>query len=353
MNNNFKNIYSIGFSIVGIIASILSLLTIDSENFILTALLVTLAFLSYSIYNNLSIKVIENTGTTLAKKRRIYPSEITILNIEEMITLLTKYKENLTEIKNEKVNFLPRIIQLNEELENYLIEPTFKIETNFDTLTQAEIDNILFRLNQNYKYYKDLRENIANRRENQKDKTEEEDANLLELAYSIGQEIIERLNSELNFIATKGNVYLMAGSILTIGAGVLLFFIAFNFNTTSDASFNDKILTFTFNIVPRLFVVIFIEIFAYFFLRLYRDSTHLSKFYHNELTNIQSKLTSLILSTALIETDNNSIKLVIEELVKTERNFILKKDETTKNLEKEQAELKIIGTISEIIKNLK
>jgi hypothetical protein len=77
-------------------------------------------------------------------------------------------------------------------------------------------------------------------------------------------------------------------------------------------------------------------VFAYFFLRLYKNGLEDIKYYQNEITNIDAKVTAL----SYISQNKNAAltKLVIESLAKTERNFRMKKGETTLGLERERLE---------------
>ena len=79
--------------------------------------------------------------------------------------------------------------------------------------------------------------------------------------------------------------------------------------------------------VPQLSLVTIVEVFAYFFLRLYSHSLTEIKYFQNEISNFEAKLTSL---WTAIETDNQEVVGdIVRELARTERNHILKKGETT------------------------
>lgn len=82
----------------------------------------------------------------------------------------------------------------------------------------------------------------------------------------------------------------------------------------------------------RLSLGIFIEMSAFFFLRLYSANLFEIKYFHNELSNIESKI--IALKVSLLQNDTDSLKLVLKELMKTERNRIIKKGETSIDLEK-------------------
>jgi len=72
--------------------------------------------------------------------------------------------------------------------------------------------------------------------------------------------------------------------------------------------------------VPRLSLVLFIELFAYFFLNLYKSSLSEVKYFQNEMTNIEVRFTAL--GVALEAGDDELVREVTAELAKTERNFI-------------------------------
>ena len=88
--------------------------------------------------------------------------------------------------------------------------------------------------------------------------------------------------------------------------------------------------------VPRLTLVILIELFAYFFLSLYKASLAEIKYFQNELTNIESK--ELALQAALNSGEASMISDIVSKLALTERNHILSKDQTTVELERARLE---------------
>ncbi len=107
-------------------------------------------------------------------------------------------------------------------------------------------------------------------------------------------------------------------------------------------------------ILPRLLLVIFIEIFAYFFLRLYKDGLSEIKYFQNELTNIEAILMSAEIS--YLTGDKESLKLTLAVLAKTERNYVLKKGETTVELERAKSDSEMsksmISGVSDFMKNV-
>ena len=143
-----------------------------------------------------------------------------------------------------------------------------------------------------------------------------------------------RVESEIRTLSSRANVNLFIGSVTTVlGISVLAYMLVVGgFVYDAENSMTGNILTdYILYYIPRLSVVLFIEVFSYFFLRLYRANLNDMKYFQNELTNIESKLTALNIA---VHCDDNALKTkVVESLLATERNFVLKKGETTIDLE--------------------
>ncbi|WP_418180756.1 hypothetical protein ACNSOL_01420 [Aliarcobacter lanthieri] len=153
--------------------------------------------------------------------------------------------------------------------------------------------------------------------------------------------IISRLENELSVLRRRASINLSLGIFITIGAlGMLyntidLFYTDLSTNSTTLT--NERTLQeILILLLPRLSIVIFIEIFAFFFLRLYAKSLHEIKYFQNELTNIESKL--IAAEIAYITNNQEGLKDSLSSLSLTERNFILKKGETTVELERAKSE---------------
>ena len=140
-----------------------------------------------------------------------------------------------------------------------------------------------------------------------------------------------RLYDEIEALSRRGALNLTIGILTTVIAVLLLGYVAL----TSQADFSDWIHIAS-HYVPRLTLVLFIQVFAYFFLRLYRDSLANIKYFQNELTNIELKLVAA--EAVFVRDDSDAMKLVLAELVKTERNFVLQKGQTTVDLERSKLE---------------
>lgn len=135
-----------------------------------------------------------------------------------------------------------------------------------------------------------------------------------------------RIRKELDNLKLRANVNLaIGGTITTVALFVLGIFIS---SENFDKVDNLKVLI---HFLPRLSLVMFIELFALFFLRIYKLELLSMKYYHNELTNIESRKIATIISVR--HCAQEKIWSTIEYLLKVERNSILKKDETNVELE--------------------
>ena len=155
---------------------------------------------------------------------------------------------------------------------------------------------------------------------------------------------IYRLTLELSALSRRGNLNLILG-ILTAVAGIsLLGYFVYKLPMPTPG---ENFLTFTAYFIPRVSVVLLVEIFSYFFLRLYSTSLIEIKYFQNEITNLEAKF--LALRTALHSKKENLVGNVIDELARTERNAIIRKGETTAAIERSRAEKDSVASISKTL----
>lgn len=144
-------------------------------------------------------------------------------------------------------------------------------------------------------------------------------------------EIKERLRIEIRRLSLRANTNLAIGSVTTLVAVIVLYITV----VSNHINFSDTVSMISY-FIPRISLVIFIEVFAFFFLKLYKSNLDNVRYYHNEMTNIETRIISL--KTSIINADKSTINEVIKEISKTERNFVLKKGETTIELERLKSE---------------
>lgn len=143
---------------------------------------------------------------------------------------------------------------------------------------------------------------------------------------------IRRLSTEIQSLEKRSRVNLIIGS-LTAFAGVSIF-ILFIFGSATDSTAQSFLAT---EFAPRISLVIVIELFAYFFLGLYKSNLSEIKHFHNEVTNIEQK--HMALEEALASADKDTVKNIVLNFSNTERNFLLRKGESTVALEEKRVAL--------------
>jgi hypothetical protein len=132
----------------------------------------------------------------------------------------------------------------------------------------------------------------------------------------------QRLTGEINVLSRRAKMNLIIGSATAL-SGVSVF-ILFVFERVPPDAVDSYFIT---NFAPRISLVVVIEIFAYFFLNLYKNNLSEIKYFHNELTNVESRY--LALEEAIAVADIDTIKNIVMDISKTERNFLLKKGQST------------------------
>lgn len=144
-------------------------------------------------------------------------------------------------------------------------------------------------------------------------------------------------------LSRRGAVNLIVGGSVTLSGVFLLgYFIAFE-------QFNDaNAVQFLMHFAPRLAIVTFVQVFAFFFLRLYKLGLEEIKYFQNELTNIEQKEAAM--SLALLTDDDDLKSDILLVIAKTERNNVLEKGQST--IEIERAKLESNGNLVEVIQAL-
>lgn len=134
----------------------------------------------------------------------------------------------------------------------------------------------------------------------------------------------ERLSTEVGMLRARANTNMFIGVFIALfGASILA--LALFTSENKFTSLSDLVL----HMAPRLSVVVLVEIFAYFFLSMYRSNLAEVRYYQNEITNIELKKVGTLLSIA-----NSSTDSVAKLLSATDRNSVLKSNQTTQELER-------------------
>lgn len=155
-------------------------------------------------------------------------------------------------------------------------------------------------------------------------------------------DIVYRLENEIDRLNRRGGVNLGIGAVIAL-FGILYL----GYTVTDQMVIKDK-LEYIMHMAPRLSFVIVIELFAYFFLKLYKNGFEEVKYFQNELTNIDSK----VLGIKFLKDVRNEELMgeVIKNLMATERNFVLEKGQSTVSLEQQKIKNESEKNIMEIMK---
>lgn len=156
------------------------------------------------------------------------------------------------------------------------------------------------------------------------------------------EETRNRLSLEIAALGRRGNLNLILGIVTTVSGLILLAMFVF-----TQVEMPKEAVPFAMHFLPRLTLVLFIEIFAYFFLRLYKSSLAEIKYFQNELTNVEQKYVALLIA---IKYGESAIRNeVISKFASTERNHVLEKGQTTVELEKSRIDKE---SLSEVAKHM-
>jgi hypothetical protein len=161
------------------------------------------------------------------------------------------------------------------------------------------------------------------------------------------KELQSGVNVQIGKLSRSATINLLIGLSTTVVAIAVLLNLILDAKDKHFTNFNEMIPY----LLPRTVLAIFIETFSFFFLRLYKDNLEDVKYFHNERTNIDSKV--IALKTAIAYGDKEIIAEAIKSFLAVERNFILKKDETTINIERirmsSQQEVDLLTKLADII----
>lgn len=254
-------------------------------------------------------------------------------------------KDYFSSIEELNIMLSREIYELRDEVENLSagIRITEKDRSDFVTAASKNISGEAI--------------NLAFKHESEKLRNKIKEEVSIEAISSSSMAMIQRLQREIKDLRLRSNFNLVIGMLITLSGLYFLWYNSvyieesdiFSSGLSHEMSLaqHDKAI---FIILSRVSILIIIEVFAYFFLRLYKQAISEIKYTHNELTNLESKISAF--KFAYITDCKDSIKKSIEELAKTERNFILKRRQTSVELERAKSYNKFMDKIIKIIPDL-
>ncbi|CAB3794304.1 hypothetical protein [Paraburkholderia caffeinilytica] len=142
---------------------------------------------------------------------------------------------------------------------------------------------------------------------------------------------VRRLVGAIDSLRARANVNLVFGIIMSlIGITILASTLTNPLGDTSSRALLS-------HYVPRIALAFVVELFSYFFLNLYRANLAETRYYHNEITNVEARCTAL--TTAYISGVPEFYGDIVRALLATERNGTLSKGQTTVELARAKIEL--------------
>lgn len=143
-------------------------------------------------------------------------------------------------------------------------------------------------------------------------------------------QIKERLYRVVSGLERRANLNLSVGASIGAGGIALLIYLLYIVPPNSTSSLEYGLLALQY--FARVSIVFLIEVFAFFFLKLYSQTLGELRYTHNEITNVEMKLAGL--EAAIGSADKKSLAHAIQKAIDTERNFILDKGKSTIDLER-------------------
>lgn len=157
--------------------------------------------------------------------------------------------------------------------------------------------------------------------------------------------MIQRLDREADDLDRRGDLNLVIGTVTAFIGVFTLAYSAYFIPLTQ--SLQEWFAYF----IPRFSLVVIIQIFAYFFLRLYNQNLSEKKYFQNEITNIESRQLALNIAMSSDEMAVRN-KILVENLSNTERNFILEKNQTTVDLERDRLDQITNSNLINVMKDI-
>ncbi len=138
-----------------------------------------------------------------------------------------------------------------------------------------------------------------------------------------------RIQNEINSLSRRANLNLIIGSLVAIlGIAGLVGFIL----STPNNSENLEPVIFIIHWVIRLSLISIVELFAFFFLQIYKTELLSIKYYQDEMTSIESRKIALLFS--VLQDNCEDVSKTLSYLVSIDRNFKMEAGQTTVDLEK-------------------
>ncbi|MFP5302985.1 hypothetical protein R2R70_17400 [Cobetia sp. SIMBA_158] len=273
-------------------------------------------------------------------------------DMEDIIEAIEFFKRNgdeLDEASNEN-KFIVDYISIRSEV---LSKKDRLIHNVEDLYNAAKLSSFESTLERDIKKLSEKRLAIEDKLQSRTADDIEDDSSLDKMRLLI-KVMTSRLENEITQLSRRGDIYIIIGSVLTIAAGYILYLSMGGLQYSGNDVRGVYALGFTKHellvMSVKISIVFFVEIFAFYYLRLYREIIKDVKYYRNEITNIEARLLALY----AIDSSKQSEALngLVDELSKVERNFVIDKKHTTVELEKSKHDSNVMVSAIEKVTKL-
>lgn len=286
--------------------------------------IISLSFFAMSILGIIMIYLQTGFKRDFREKEQLLDYELEFKNLrKQMASSENILTSNKLLILQDQLERMQHEIQLNSGNKQNIQETQQLVTKIFDRMKTEASEKLLSEL-----------EMKVQERVSQKNVTQAIDSH-----YELS---LQRLKNEMVALSWRSDLNLGLGIVITVIGFILLGFFLFKNDSTSE-----QFTSFAVHFIPRLSLVIFVEMFAYFFLALYKSTLSEIKYFQNELTNIESKYCALRI--AIQVPCNNALEKVIDQFACTERNHLLKKGEITVSSEQQKLNKELITEITKQI----
>lgn len=346
-NNKFKTVLSISYVISAALFFTLKINDVDDRALISFSMVVIAILFSATIYWYLQIESVSHS-ISMQEQEKNKRSALWLINeIKDSINLYSlELRENAlgdADLLQLDIHISKRIKELNNQGFNFdFYQETLTNNVRL-TLFLQSLDKEIMKIESELPISVFP---IAPNSENISSSDPKSASGNIESIKKLIEQTTQRINFEIQLERRRSTIYIMFGSMITMVAGYVLYDTVQHIINIQAPTDSVDIKT----LIIRFSIVIFIEIFAFYYLRLYSRISDNIKFYQNEMTNVEMKsLCFYALKTEEITDEAKTAILV--ELSKTERNFVIDKNKTTVDLERSKLDSNMIkSTISDIAK---
>lgn len=328
----------------------------NTEYNLLTYALVTI-FIAVCVYWYLAIKpseYVENIVYSELPKQMSQKEKLTRIN--ETFEAVKLY-EHYIQFPSEKNDLSELSAFIEKRRDVFPINHEYHIRNDANLALSSEVNRKLFITTLTSIRDELIEEDSSAKRhaiENRK--VENADSNQASDIFELTNTFTSRLKKEIELLTKRANIYITFGSTITVGAAFILYYMVSDLSSFFNASNSEISASLSssdwFSIASRFSIVVFVEVFAFYYLRLYRSTMDTVKFYQNEITNIEMRLMAVHSLATLSNPDSTSAIALIDSLAKSERNFVIEKGQSTVDIEKQKVDSNQINSIFDGITKL-